>query len=434
MATGAVVLLLGAGLWASWPRPLGLLIDALGVSGPPVNPPLPDLPSVVVLPFTNMSGDPEQEYFSDGITEDLTTDLSRNPFLFVIARNSAFTYKGKSVQVEDVGRELGVRYVLEGSVRRAGDRVRITAQLVDATTGFHVWSERYDRDLSDIFALQSEISEEILGAVGVEINEAEFERIRRKPTEDLNAYDLFWRGLFHLNRTTRDGNAHARRLLEQAIELDPGFAEAMGLLGVTYSLEYGFGWNVEPELLDRAEELANRAVALNPSIPNPYYGLAVVHLWRGRSAAAVAAAERAIELGPSIAVPHFILGRALAQQGNYVGAMQSVSRALRLAPRASPGYWIAVPYVNLMAGRTREAVEMFEQARLANPDLILARIPLAAIYEAEGRHEEARTVAEEILRVNPNLTAESATRISFLDAEEAADLIAALRKAGLREE
>jgi TolB-like protein len=183
LATAAgVLVLLSVVLWATWPRPLGLLIDVAGVSGPPVDPPLPDKPSIVVLPFTNMSGDPEQEYFSDGITEDLTNEFARYPFLFVIARNSAFTYKGKQVNVEDVGRELGVRYVLEGSVRKAGSRVRITAQLIDATTGGHLWSERYDRDLSDIFVLQSEIAEEILAAVGGEIFRVEEQRLARRPT------------------------------------------------------------------------------------------------------------------------------------------------------------------------------------------------------------------------------------------------------------
>jgi len=407
-----LILLVGVGLWATWPRPLGLLIDVIGMSGPPVNPALPEKPSIAVLPFTNMSGDREQEYFSDGITEDLTTDLAGNPFLFVIARNSAFAYKGKSVRVEDVGRELGVRYVLEGSVRRAEDRVRITAQLIDATTGFHVWSKRYDRDLADIFALQSEISLEILAAVGVEITEAELERIRRKPTEDLTAYDLRSKGVFHLYRSTREDNAHARRLFEQAIELDPDYAEAHASLGATYYIEYGFGWNVDPKLLDHAEERMQRALTLNPSIPLPYHGLAAVHFWRGESAAAVAAADRAIELGPSWAAPHFVRGASLVQQGKFVGAAQSINRALRLNPRASPGQWLAVPYLNLRAGRTQEAVEMFEQARVANPDLILARIPLAAIYESKGRHEEARAVVQEILRVNPDFTADHAAQFS----------------------
>ena len=427
--TASMILLLPLGIWLSWPRPLGLLIDVIGVSGPPVNPALPEKPSIAVLPFTNMSGDREQEYFSDGITEDLTTDLAGNPFLFVIARNSAFAYKGKSVQVEDVGRELGVRYVLEGSVRRAEDRVRITAQLIDAQTGFHIWSKRYDRDLADIFALQSEISLEILAAVGVEIPQAELERIRRKPTEDLTAYDLFSKGVFHFNRTTREDNAHARRLFEQAIELDPDYALAHAMLGATYTLEYGFGWNLDPKLLDHAEERVQRALTLNPVSPIAYTGLGTVHFWRDEPAAAVAAADRAIELGPSYAAPHFIRGASLIQQGKFVGAAQSINRALRLNPRASPGQWLTVPYLNLMAGRTQEAVEMFEQARAVNPDLILARIPLAAIYESEGRHEEARAVVQEILRVNPNFTADHAAHLYAGAATP--ERIKALRSAGL---
>ncbi|MEE8571763.1 MAG: adenylate/guanylate cyclase domain-containing protein, partial [Gemmatimonadota bacterium] len=236
LVSGTVLLLLAVGIAVTWPRPLGLILDLAGLSGPPVNPALPDEPSIVVLPFANLSGDPEQEYFSDGITEDLTTDLSGNPFLFVISRNSAFTYKGKAVKAEEVGRELGVRYVLEGSVRKAEGRVRITAQLIDATTGFHLWSERYDRDLADIFSLQSEISEKILAAVGVEITDAELARIRGKPTNDLTAYDLVQRGLAHFNRFTRKDNDEARRLFEQAIELDPGYLQARSMLGATYTV------------------------------------------------------------------------------------------------------------------------------------------------------------------------------------------------------
>jgi TolB-like protein/class 3 adenylate cyclase len=189
-----LLLLIGVGIWATWPAPLGLLIDLAGVSGPPVDPPLPDEPSLVVLPFENVSGDPEQDYFSDGITEDLTNEFARNPWLFVISRNSAFTYKGKRVKVEDVGRELGVRYVIEGSVRKAGDRVRITAQLIDATTGGHLWSDQYDRKLSDIFEVQSEIAQEILGTVGVEMEAAESQRLARKTLQDLTAAELSWKG------------------------------------------------------------------------------------------------------------------------------------------------------------------------------------------------------------------------------------------------
>lgn len=246
MGVAAVPLLVAIGLWATWPRPLGLLIDLAGASGPPINPPLPDKPSIVVLPFTNMSGDPEQEYFSDGITEDLITDLSRSPRLFVIARNSAFTYKGRAVNVEDVGRELGVRYVVEGSVRKDSERIRVTAQLIDATTDFHVWSERYDRELADLFSVQSELAEQIMGAVGTEIRAAEIERIRRKPTTNLTAHDLVMRAIHHYMKFTRKDHERARELLERAIELDPRYAAAHAMLSGIDAVAYSNFWSLDP--------------------------------------------------------------------------------------------------------------------------------------------------------------------------------------------
>jgi adenylate cyclase len=279
---GAVLALAGLLLWAAWPRLTGLAIDAAGLSVPE-HPPLPDKPSIVVLPFENMSGDPEQEYFSDGLSEDLTTQLSLNRMLFVISRNSAFTYKGQAVRVEDVGRELGVRYVLEGSVRRSGERVRVTAQLIDATTGYHLWSKRYDKEMADIFTLQDEISEQIFAAVGVEISDAEQRRVRRKPTEDLNAYEAFQKGLWHFGRFTRADMDKARRWLERAIELDPNYARALSQLGATYTASMAVGWPVEPDALDRALELALRAQELDPALAYPYITRAGVHLNRGGS-------------------------------------------------------------------------------------------------------------------------------------------------------
>ncbi|MDH3227791.1 MAG: tetratricopeptide repeat protein, partial [Thermoleophilia bacterium] len=435
VATAAVLLLLALGLWASWPRPLGLLIDLAGVSGPPVDPALPDEPSIVVLPFANMSGDPKQEYFSDGITEDLTTDLSRVPGLFVIARNSAFTYKGGAVPVETVGRELGVRYVLEGSVRKAGERVRITAQLIDASTAFHLWSQRYDRDLADIFSLQAEISEEILVALQVEIREAELQRIRRKPTRDRSAYDAFLRAQFHFWAFTREDNAQARRLAQSAIELDPSYAEAYALLGGTYNAEYSSLWNLDPSLLDRAEELARRALELDPSVARGYAALVVVNLFRGRSEEAVAAAERAIELAPNWDSPHFLLAAALARQGRFLPAAQAMNRAMRLNPRPPAIYLMMMGSVNLRAGREREAVQMWERARAANPDLIWARLALASHYEERGRHEEARAAVEEILRVNPDLTAKQAAALTSerTGSGYRAEIEKRLRSAGLPE-
>ena len=430
VATAAVLLLLALGLWGSWPRPLGLLIDLAGVSGPPVNPPLPDKPSIVVLPFVNVSGDPEQEYFSDGITEELITDLAGVPELFVISRSSAFTYKGRPVKVKDVGRDLGVRYVLEGTVRKAEGRVRITAQLIDATTGFHLWSERYDRELSDIFALQSEISQQILVALKVELRDAAIDWFVRRSTRDLAAQDTLWRGWAHTQRFTREDNLEARYLFERAIEQDPDFALAYELAGFTYAIEYAYGWNLDPTLLDRAEELARRAVALDPAIP-PNLLMTMLHLIRGQLAEAAAVAERVVELFPNVEFSHLALGLALARQGRYVVAMQSVARALRLNPKAPSVAWETVAYINFAAGRTEKAVELWEQVRAANTDMITARIPLAVLYESEGRHEEARTLAQEILRVNRDLTAESATELALIGGFDRDDAIDHLRRAGL---
>jgi adenylate cyclase len=431
IATSAVILLLGLGLWASWPRPLGLVIDLVGVSGPPVNPALPDKPSIVVLPFVNMSGDPEQEYFSDGITEELINDLAGVPELFVISRNSAFTYKGQPVKVRDVGRDLGVRYVLEGTVRKVEGRVRITAQLIDATSGFHLWSESYDRELSDILALQAEISQQILVAFKVEMRDAAAERVVRRSSRDLKAQDTVWRGIAHLGPGTREDVLEARYLFERAIEQDPDFGVAYGFAASTYFVEYINGWNLDPALLDRAVELAERALALDPSTVPAHVILSFINLRQGRLAEALVAAERAVEFAPNVEFPHMALGAVLAGQGRFVAAMQSVARAMRLNPKADPGVLAAVAAVNFAAGRTEKAVELWEQARAANTDMIVARIPLAALYESEGRHEEARVLAHEILRVNRDLTAESATELALRSGFDRDEAIENLRGAGL---
>jgi len=433
VATAAVLLLLGLGLWASWPRPLGLLIDLAGVSGPPVNPTLPDKPSIVVLPFVNMSGDLEQEYFSDGVTEELINDLAGVPELFVISRNSAFTYKGQPVKVRDVGRDLGVRYVLEGTVRKVGGRVRITAQLIDATSGFHLWSESYDRELSDILALQSEISQQILVALKLELHDAVIDRAVRRSSRDLKAQDTLWRGWAHLQRFTREDNLEARYLFERAIEQDPDFAVAYAFAGYTYLLEYNLGWNLDPTLLDRAAELAKRALALDPATAPAQTLSSSIYLRQGRLADALVAAERAVELTPNVEYPHLALGFALARQGRFVAALQSVAHAMRLNPTAPSGISGFVAYANFAAGRTEKAVELWEQVRAANPEMILARIPLAALYESEGRHEEARALGQEILRVNPDLTAESATELALAWGFDRDDVIDNLRSAGLPE-
>jgi adenylate cyclase len=415
-----------------------LLIDIAGVSGPPVDPPLPDEPSIAVLPFENLSLAPDQEYFSDGLTEALTTELARRPELFVISRNSAFTYKGKHVKVEDVGRELGVRYVLEGSVQKVGDRVRITAQLIEATTGGHLWSERYDRDLSDIFAVQSEMAEEIMSTVGLEIVAAEGQRLARKPSESLTAIEAGWKGRYHLNRVSRGDNEKARRLFARAVELDPAFAAAHAFLGLTYSVEFSNGWSSDAKLLDRAEELARRAIMLDDSRPEGHYTMAWVHLARGNSAEAIAPAERVIELVPSLEWGHVVRGVALAQEGRFLEATGAVRRALRLNPRAPSGLLMNVAAVNFATGRREKAVGQFERVRTANPDSIDSRLILAAHYEREGRHDRAGAAVAEILRITPDFSVARAREMvgaweKAVGPEEFAAYMEALREAGLPE-
>ena len=423
-----LILLVGVGIWATWPRPLGLLIDVIGVSGPPVDPPLPDKPSIVVLPFTNMSGDPEQEYFSDGITDDLIIDLSSVPGLFVIPRNSAFAYQGR-VDLQDVGRELGVRYVLEGNVRRAAERVRITAQLYDTTSGFNLWSERYDRDLRDIFAVQSEISEEILTRLQVAIREAELERIRRKPTDELTAYDLYLKGRSRILSGTRQRNEEARRLFEEAIELDPQFAEAYAGLSLTYTVNCFRGWDKSLELSERAIELSHRALELNPYLSVAYQSLVVANIHLERHAEAVEAAKRAVELDANDDNAYSALGFALLFDGQFVEALQSFRQALRLNPRRPSEAWGASAFLNFQAGRIDEAVELWERVRAANPDLLQPRVVLARHYERSGRHEEARAVVQEILRVNPDFDCDYAAFL--LGGQLSDENLALLRKAGL---
>lgn len=433
----AAFVLVGIGLWATWPRPLGLVLAITGMSATPVNPPLPAKPSVVVLPFTNMSGDSSDEYFADGMTEELTADLAGNPLLFVIARNSAFSYKGKSVRIEDVGRELGIRYVVEGSVRKAGNRVRITAQLIDAAAGVHIWSQQYDRDLEDIFAVQSEISEAILGAVGVEVQAAELARIRRRPTEDLSAYEAFTKGYSLMIGFTREGMIEARRLLELATELDPNYPEPVALLAGTYNSAYVQGWSFDPTLLQRASELAERALEMDPSFPGGHVAMAGVNLARGRPDLVVVHARKAIELAPSFAAPHGFLAFGLAQSGQPLDALQSLRQAQRLDPRIgeSAVLWSIRAGLLRQVGRTGEAVELWEQAREANADLVLPRMELANHYAAVGRIDEARALVEEVRRASPELTAERAQQLAARsmgrDPGEARTVRDRLTKAGL---
>ena len=324
------------GIWLSWPAPLGLLLDATNPKAPSADPPLPRKPSIVVLPFTNMSPDGEYDYFCDGLTEDLTTDLARNPTLFVISRNSAFTYKDTPTDIRRVGRELGVAYAVEGSVRRIDDRVRITAQLLDTRTGGHIWSQRYDRRLQDIFALQSQISEALHHAMRSEIQGVEARRRWRREARDIRAYDELLRADAYIQTMRRHAIVvEARRHLERAIELDPGYSTAHARLAASYWMEYGVGWSTDRTLLDRAEALARRAIELAPDSGDGYEPLSSILILRGRLPEALEAANRAAEANPNIAVSQLVRAPALAFSGRFLESFQALQAARRLDPRST---------------------------------------------------------------------------------------------------
>ena len=340
--------------------------------------PLPDKPSIVVLPFDNMSDDPNQDYFSNGITEVLTSDLSRISSLFVIARNTAFTYKGKAVNVQDVGKELGVRYVLEGSVQKAADQVRIVAQLIDTTTGGHLWSQRYDGPLKDIFALQDEIVQKIVTTLKLQLTLQEQGVIVRKRTDNLEAYDTFLRGTEDFYRFTKEANTQARTLFEKTIELDTQYAEAYAWLGWTYFMAWVQQWDLAPQNLQRAFELENKALALDDDLPRARIILSYVYTLQAKYEPAVAEAERAIALDPNNADGYHGLANVLNLFGERTTeAIELTGKAIRLNPRYPFDFLFTLGFSYSLVGRYEEAIAAQKQALLRNPNWLPSHIEVA---------------------------------------------------------
>ena len=388
----AILMLLGAGGWAGWRWLRTPAFSGLA---------LPDKPSVAVLPFTNLSQDPAQEYFSDGVTEDLITGLSKVSGLFVIARNSVFTYKGKAVKVGEVSRDLGVRYVLEGGVQRAGNRVRITAQLVDATTGYHVWAERYDREVRDIFALQDDVTQQIIRALAVKLTEGERGRMSRVPTGDPEAYDLVLRGQEERRRTTREGNARARRLFVKALDLDPEYAQAYVGLSWAHLQSWQLLWSTDPDSLERARELAERAIALDDTLAGGHRLLAQIYLWRKEHDRAIAQAERAVALAPNDADGYETLAEVLAWAGRPEDSLRFIRQAMRLNPHYPFFYLWTLGHAYYMTRRTGDAVDAFAKVLQQNPNFLPAHAYLAVLFTEMGREKEAREAWEKARRLSP---------------------------------
>jgi adenylate cyclase len=397
--------------------------------------PLPDKPSIAVLPFVNMSGDPEQVYFVDGIVDDIITELSRFPYIFVIARTTSFTFKGKSVDVRQVGRNLGVRYVLEGSVRRIGDRVRITAQLIEAETGNHIWAERYDRDLEDIFSVQDEITAQVVGSIHPELYAAEMRRAREKPVESLDVWNYAVRARWHVLRLAREDNSEAKRLFGKALELEPDYVPALAFLVYCHICDVLFGWSqAPPESIKEARRLARKAASLDENDPWVQCALGFTEFIAKNPDAAIAHYRRAIELNPNFALAHGYLSCQLGYAGEAEAAIETGHNAIRLSPRDPElfHFHVGIGTGHFIAERYEEAVAWANKVIAERPETPAGHRLLAASLAQLGRIEEARRAMEDVLSMTPGLTATLLRNIThFKNPADFDRYIDALRKAGL---
>jgi adenylate cyclase len=421
VALVALILTAGATAWrlSLHPRGAGLA--------------LPDKPSIAVLPFENMSGDAAQEYFSDGMTEDLITGLSKLSGLFVIARNSVFLYKGKPVKPAQVSRDLGVRYVLEGSVRKAGNRVRITAQLIDATTGYHIWAERYDRELKDVFALQDDVTEKIVTMLAVKLTAPEKKGLARTPTGNLEAYDLVLRGMEYERRTTREANAEARRLFARAVELDPDYGGAYAALGWNYLQAWQMQWSRDPDTLQRAFELAEQAIARDDSLAACHTLLSQVLLWKKEHERAIAEAEQAVVLAPNDADGYETLAEVLAWSGRAEEAIGHIKHAMRLNPQYPFYYLWTLGHAYYLAGRSADAVATFGTLVEQHPNYLPAHAFLAVLYTEQGLDQKARAEWAAAAKLSPQVSLEGLTEnLPYRNEQDLERLLAAMRKVGLK--
>jgi adenylate cyclase len=359
--------------------PLSTQSSALRTQAAPALP-LPDKPSIVVLPFDNMSKDPEQDYFSEGLTEVLTSDLSKLSSLFVIARNSAFTYKGKAVKVQDVGREMGVRYVLEGSVLKAEGQVRITAQLIDAATGYHLWSERYDRPMQHILTLQDEIVRKIVTTLKLQLTVQEQGYLERKTTDNLEAYDTFLRGVELFSRITPETTVQARQMFEKAVALDSQYADAYAWLGGIYLAEWLWRWSADPQTLEHALALTQQALALDDSVPRAHSILSNVYAQKQQYDQAIAEGRRAITLEPNNDFSYNRQGAALNFAGRPEEALPMMEQAMRLNPHYPPFYLGDLGWTYSLTGRYAEAVATLKEATSRGPTLMVYYAILADSY------------------------------------------------------
>jgi adenylate cyclase len=441
--------------WAAWAAVLALMIAAgsIGIwkmtdrsaslpkeagSGRAATVQGLDNPTIAVLPFANLSGDPGLESFSDGLTEQIITTLSKNPELSVAARNSTFAYKGKSVNVEEVGRELGVQYVLEGSTQSSGGQLRITAQLIDTSTGHHLWSERYDRGLEDVFAVQDDLALKILWGVHRKVTSGEQARMYERGTANLEAAERCLEAFQYLSRCTREGNVLAKEGLEKALVTDPGYSGVHMWLAYSHLMDAWHGWSESPEesireaeaRLDQAKQLAQSRGGKRPEI-HAIEGL--IHIYKGQYDEALVEAERVVRLNPNAATAHALAARIYTYAGKHEEGLAAARKAIELDPLPSSLYFVSLGDAQRLAGHPEGAIEAYQKALYRSPDLLDAQAGLAAAYSLAGQEEEARAVVQDILRIDPRFSVMYfAKTLPFKNSSDRDTAVEALRKAGLR--
>lgn len=395
--------------------------------------PLPDKPSIVVLPFENMTGDPNDEYFADGFTQQIISALAKISSLFVISRNSSFTYKGKPVRVQQVSEELGIRYVLEGSIQKAGYRIRINAQLIDAISGRHLWAERYDRSATDAFALQDEITLKILTALQVHLTSGEQARVWAKGTKNLEAYLKLMQVRENLYRMNAESNLRARRLAEETIALDPMYAEAYGLMGATYLMDVWLGSSRSPKgSLEQAMEWTQKALALDNTVAAAHARLGYLHVLSRRHEEGTAEAAEAVTMEPNSAHLHHILAMVLRFSGRSGDAIPVSKNAIRLEPFAPANYYENLGLAYLLTGDCEEALKACKKGLERETENLMSYVMTAAAYGSCGKEEEARRTAQEVRRLSPKFSSESFGRIlPYKKPSDRDRILEGLRKAGL---
>jgi len=431
---GVVVLIIVAGILAVWHHYLRPQFEPASVEKMVF--PLPDKPSIAVLPFVNMSGDPDQEYLADGITENIITALSKVPEVFVIARNSVFTYKGKPVKIRQVSEELGVQYVLEGSVQKSDGRLRITAQLIDATVGHHLWADRFDRELKDIFAVQDEVTLNILSALRVEFTHGEHARVQ-ETTDNLEAWSYVVEGVGHFESFTKNDNAKAQELFERAVKVDPKYSYAWAMLGWTHWIDATYGYSESSsESFKKSVEIAQKAMELDDKQPDVHALLGGIYLFQRQYDIAIAEGERSIALAPNVACNKAILAQTMLFAGSFEEAITLVKSAMRLNPHYPSWYLQPLAMAYTMIGEHEKAIASYKELlglrRDARGNIIPSLLGLAINYMLIGQEDEARAFAEEIMEINPKLSLEWLQKVTnFKGPLYLNKHLEALRKAGL---